>query len=292
MEIANPGVVLPLITVVAIAGVAVCAYFLFRTLRGMRARSADARPAAPAKKEGGADPAPAAGQEDRPDEQAPDPEPNDDIRQQEEQLPPPPWSEVPPHDEGEVEVFRVLRVGQMKQLVVELDGRRYRQLAEIEDGPVGRRVLLAIQELIDFAGPYGQKALPEMQRYSQTEAPQEETAAQKAFLDELQKLPVEEATAPKVDVVGFWRKGLGRSGRGGATDELQPFSIIDEIEELLQSRLAEVTDMAGRSIHFGSDSAGELRIEVDGLLYGSPDEVPDEEVAVLLRSCIKAWEER
>lgn len=292
MEIANPEIVLPLITVAAIAGVALCAYLLFRALRGMRAKSGEAGPAEPAKQKGETGPAPAAGQESRPDKQATGLEPGDALPQKEEQLPPPRWSEVPPHDEDEVEIFRVLRVGPMKQLVVELDGRRHRRLAEIEDGALGRRVLLAIQELVDFAGPHGRRALPEMHRYSQTEAPEEETPAQKAFLDELKESPVEEATAPKVDVVGFWRKGLGRSGRGGASEEVQPVSIIDEIEELLQSRLAEVTDMAGRSIHFGSDSAGELRIEVDGLLYGSPDEVPDKKVAALLRSCIKAWEER
>lgn len=202
-------------------------------------------------------------------------------------------------DDEAVEVFRILRVGPLKQLVVEVSGKRYRKLAEIQDGTAGRRVLLALQELGDFVGPYGQQALPEMHRFAQLEVRSVQgkpipTEAQERFLDELgEPTPPEAAAEPRPGVMDFLRRGVRRPPQG-TTEAAEPQlpSMVDEMEVLLQERLARLPDMAGRRIHFRCDSAGELQIEVDGLSYQTPEEVPDPTVATLLRTTIKEWELR
>jgi hypothetical protein len=195
-----------------------------------------------------------------------------------------------------IEIFRVLRVGSLGELAVEVEGRRYRMITQIRDGTVGRRVLLAIQELEGFVGPHGQRSLPEMHRISTVPAPPVEPARPSdrdlAFLDQLgQSAPAEGSAEPRVDLVGYWRKGLGGALRRGTTGPLVgPKSFIDEIEELLQLRLMSRSDLAPHGIHFRSTAAGELRIEVDGRLYDRIDAIPEAGIVVLLRETIQAWE--
>ncbi len=206
----------------------------------------------------------------------------------------------PSSEEGMLEVMRVLRAGTLGELVIEVEGRMYRRLVDIQDGAVGRRVLLTIQELNEFAGGHARRPLPEMQRAAAPTAQpiQSEpdlTPQQQAFLADLQQTQEEETPPePKPSLVSYWRKGLRRSERQAAAEaaEQEPKSFVDEIERLLQERLARRPDMLGRSIHFKSTSIGELRIDVDGSWYETVDAVPDGEVRGLLQEAIKAWEQQ
>jgi hypothetical protein len=198
-----------------------------------------------------------------------------------------------------LEVMRILRGGALGELVIEVEGNRYRRLVDIQDGGVGRRVLLAIQELNEFAGGHARRALPEMHRVPAPAAQriQDEpnlTPQQQEFLAGLGETPVEEAVPePKPSLVSYWRKGLSRSERQAAAEaaEQEPKSFVDEIEGLLQERLSGRPDMRGRSIHFKSSPTGDLRIEVDGSWYETVDAVPDAEAKGLLQAAIKAWEQ-
>jgi hypothetical protein len=213
-------------------------------------------------------------------------------------------AEVPPggpsSEAGMLEVMRVLRAGTLGELVIEVEGNLYRRLVDIQDGAVGRRVLLTIQELNEFAGSHARRPLPEMQRVAaataqSTQGEPDLTPPQQAFLADLQQTQVEEAPPePKPNLVSYWRKGLRRSERQAAAEaaEQEPKSFVDEIEGLLQERLARWPDMLGRSIHFKSTPTGELRIDVDGSWYETVDAVPDAEVRGLLQAAIKAWEQQ
>lgn len=199
---------------------------------------------------------------------------------------------------GEIEVFRVLRVGSLGELAVEVEGRRYQKIAQIRDGTVGRRVLLAIQELDSFVGPLGQNPLPELHRLPSAPSTSVESAhladSDLTFLSKLEGPPPGEGPAErKVDLVGYWRKGLGGAlHRGSVEPAAGPKSFIDEIEEMLQLRLISLPDLASRGVHFRSTAAGELRIEVDGLLYDRMELIPEPGIVALLKETIQAWEKR
>lgn len=291
MSIASPYGLL-LILFVFLLGAIGCIYLIFRSLRMMRGggkQSEDASPTSWSKKlrDWMSEPVSSA--------KSP-PAPVSDM-------PPPPLTPSHPApaapplekvEKGGLEVMRVLRVGALGELVIEVKGERYRKLVEIRDGAVGRRVLLAIQELNEFAGSHAQRPLPEMQRIASSGAQgAEPTAAQQAFLAQLQESKVdEEPEPPKAGLVDYWRRGLSRSRRQEAAKaaEQEPKSFIDELEEMLQLRLAGRAEMDSRSVHFQSTPTGELRIEVDGGHYESIDDVPYPDVKSLLKATIRAWE--
>jgi len=290
MRIENPGTVLPLIMLVLLLGMGGCLYVVVRFLR--RGSSPEQRP----KKTSPAGPPwtkRLTGWLSEPTSAPARPQVAPDER--------PPASQPGAPAEGEsVEVFRVLRVGTLGELVVAVEGQRYRQLVEIQDGVVERRVLLAIQELGEFVGRHGQRPLPEMHRIVgpaawPAEREPELTDEQQAFLAQLQESPVaEETEETKVDMVGYWRKGLSPARRRevAAAVKMEPKSLVDEMEELLQLRLATHPKLAGRSIHFRSTPAGGLRIEVDGGRYESVDDVPYHDVVTVLKETVKVWEQR
>lgn len=202
--------------------------------------------------------------------------------------------------DGGLEVMRVLRVGALGELIIEAEGMRYRRMTDIKDGAIGRRVLLAIQELNEMAGEHVHRVLPEVHRLGDSAAPCSEpdqllSSPQRAFLTQLQEESVEDEPPPaKPGLVEYWRKGLSRSERQAATQasEQEPKSFIDEIDAILQGQLAARPDMQGRSIHFRSTAAGELRIDVDDSWFETVDAVPDGDVKSLLQATIRSWEQR
>ncbi len=293
MSIASPyGLLLALF--VLLLGVIGCIYLILRSLRMMRGggkQSEDASPTSWSKKlrDWMSEPVSSAKSPPAPVSDMPSPLVPDRL------VPAaPPLEKVEKVEKGGLEVMRVLRVGALGELVVEVKGERYRKLVEIRDGTVGRRILLAIQELNEFAGSHAQRPLPEMQRIDSSGAQgAEPTAAQQAFLAQLQEPKVdEEPEPPKSGLVDYWRRGLSRSRRQEAAKvaEQEPKSFIDELEEMLQLRLAGRAEMDSRSVHFKSTPTVELRIEVDGGHYESIDDVPYPDVKSLLKATIRAWE--
>jgi hypothetical protein len=290
MTIDNP-LVLSVILLALLAGIGLCLYVILRFLRNVgSSKQSTVRKATTEQ--------PSQGQSGRPDtaerlaEWAGDsPEPVGQAEAGSESSP------ATTDAEGNaVEVFRVLRVGSLRELAVEVEGRRYDRITQIRDGTIGRRVLLAIQELDDFIGPHGKKPLPEMHRLTATpQAPVEAmpvSDSDLAFLSTLdEQAPDEGSTEQRVDLVGYWRKGLGSALRRGPVEQpAGPKSFIDEIEELLQMRLVSRPELVARGIHFKSTAMGELRIEVDGRLYDRIDAIPEPAIVVLLRETIQAWE--
>jgi len=289
MRLENPGTILPLIMLVLVLGVGGCIYVIVRFFRQAAKGEQRPKPRPAAKK------AAAPGRMERLASWLSDPVAGTKTQAPPKKPPPaatpkPPPVPVPAGDA--VEIMRVLRVGPLGELVVEVEGQRYRQLAEIHNGITGRRVLLAIQELANFTGRYGRQALPEMHRYAPPAGEQPKLEAelshrQQAFLGQLQSpLAAEEVEEHKVSLIESWRR------RKPAEPEPEPKSFIDEIEDVLQAQLAGQPEMAGRSIHFGSTVGGELQIEVDGQYYQAVDQILEPQVLTLLRAAIQAWEQR
>lgn len=196
------------------------------------------------------------------------------------------------------EVFRVVRMGPVGKLLVEVGGQRYSNIVEIQDGAVGRRVLLAVQELGEFVGPHGAWMLSAMHQQAElaehgAEAEAALTVEQQEFLARLEATPsggaIEERAAGVVEFLQ--QKPSPSAQEAGAASELEVKSFVDELEELLQVRMTGRPEMSGRSVHFRSTRAGELRIEVDGREYEAVEDIPDSEIVAELRATISDWEQ-
>ncbi len=302
MEIPNPGVVLPLILLVMFIAMALCLVVIVRFL--MRPRKKPSEGEQPADKKarqpGGVSrltrwlSEPVAGSPaDRSIESSVSPGVRAGV---------PARGSVPgnaAHDlEDGIEIMRVLRLGTLGQLVVEADGKRYHRLSEIVDGAAGRRVLLAIQELNDFAGPHLRARLPETHRVRPDSLSEsggaDVTAEQRAFLDQIRTSGAEEQAPETRATLGpYWRRGLRRTKPAADPEtESQPGTFVDELEQLLQERLLIHPTLEGRSIHFRGTPVGDLTIEVDGGQYTAIDEVPAADVVALLKETVRTWEQR
>lgn len=192
------------------------------------------------------------------------------------------------------EVFRVVRMGPMGKLLIEVGGQRYSNIVEIEDGAVGRRVLLAFQELGEFVGPHGAWRLPAMHRQDELAGREPElTVEQQEFLARLEATPPDGAIEERgLGAVEFLQQKSSPSApEAGAASEPEARSLVDELEELLQVRMTGRPEMSGRSLHFRSTSAGELRIEVDGREYEAIEDIPDSEIVAELRATVRDWEQ-
>ncbi len=67
-------------------------------------------------------------------------------------------------------------------------------------------------------------------------------------------------------------------------------SIADQIEDLLQERLARLPDFRGRVIHVRPSTQGGVQIVVDNRQYEGIGEVDDPGVRALLEDVVREWE--
>jgi len=287
MLIDNPGTII-LILFGLLLGIAGCLYVIVRFFRQRRKTREPARPGW-TKRLAGWLGEPAGG--DRPAQAG---------RPRVLEQPPPPSAGTPEPagsspEQRPLEVFRVVRMGPMGKLLVEIGGQRYSNIVDIQDGAVGRRVLLAFQELGEFVGPHGAWKLPAM--HHQAEHPAgggpELTVEQQEFLARLEAAPpdgvIEDRGARVVEFLQ--QKSSPAAPESGAASEPEVKTFVDELEELLQVRMTDRPEMSGRSVHFRSTPTGELRIEVDDRDYEAIEDIPDSEIVAELRATISDWEQ-
>ncbi len=203
----------------------------------------------------------------------------------------------------EIEVMQVLRLPPMGKLVVSVKKERYEKIADIEQGNVKRLLLAAIGELIDFAGGYQELVnagvAPNIGVASNigmaTNPPQTsvETSTQTAILQEqrnqfLSKLEAERdairATPPPKPKFPIM------SGLRPTIPQTKMSNLVTQIDDILQTHLAQHPEFAKQSIHLLQSPAGGLQIEVDGVLYQKPREVNDKKIQLLIKRALKEWE--
>lgn len=185
--------------------------------------------------------------------------------------PGPPATEHPAPADA-VEEMRVLRDAS-GELVVEIEGRRYRSLREIEDERVGRRFLAAAQALAGFA------RLADIAGSTPQAAPR----------DSAPEPPLPGAQPP---LEPARRLGLFKRPQLADAEPVDERPVAEQIEELLQTRLATSPEFASRSIHLRSALDGGVRIVVDGEVFEGVDAVPEPQIQNFLRETIRIWEAR
>lgn len=209
------------------------------------------------------------------------------------------------------EVMRVLRDEMSGALIIEVDGRRYRRLADIRDGRIGRRVVWAIADLLRFAEEVPLQTVARTApaaAVTPSSAPQPEAApaapltpapeaqgkappeVEEEFLRRLKegKLVEEEEKPSKPAGVGFLRRKAAKP----SSEPAEPRTFVDEIEDILQEFIRESVVPVDKAAHVHTGTNGALEIEVDGKVYERPDDVPDPVVRGLIKAAVEEWERR
>lgn len=221
-----------------------------------------------------------------------------------------------------VELLRLLRHPESGQLIIEIAGRRYTKLAEIVDKEIGQYVLKLAAHLLAFtngmlateagiqsvpAPKVGKTPLPLGTSFSPFQSsnrvadtpsqtstlsqakptppePRISPAAEAAFLASLQTQPPKLEPSPQ-------RQGLfGRSKPANEPIMLPSLNLAEEINKIAQARLIVSPLAMTTKLEIVSKPEGGLQINVNGVAYASPDQIPDPEVKTLIKDSIKQWE--
>lgn len=191
----------------------------------------------------------------------------------------PPQGEPP----DSVELLRVWRDLTDGALVVEIGGKRFRSLGELRGADLERRFRNVVRDLDALAAP------PRQTPPSRS-ATKDETLPRKTRA----KQPPPEEAPPASMGPGAMLRQMRRAAMGQTPEPVEQKperSIADQIEDLLQARLAETPSFSGREIHVRPSLAGGVRIEVDGKFFDGVGDVDDSDVRDLLSGVVREWEE-
>lgn len=172
----------------------------------------------------------------------------------------------------EIEIMRVLRQPPLGKLTVEVNQKRVEQLSEVPEKTIRHLLLAAIGELIDFAGGYQVLVDAGVARPLTAVPP----AAAMPPLPVPQPLPPAPPPRPQA--------------RSTAVSPTSTVNIVDELNGILQKKLADDPGLNGRSLKIVRAIAGDLRLEADGKPYQRPEDLPDEKLKELLRKALAEWE--
>jgi hypothetical protein len=164
-----------------------------------------------------------------------------------------------------------LRIGHAsdRALVIELGGRRYRQLSDVPSEESRRQVLAMMDELAAFIqrpSPARQPVAPAPDNFlKQLSKPAPGPLKSYSLMDSLR------APAPKPAPM--------------------PIGIAGQIEQILQQQLADNPTLGGWSIHIVTAPDGSLQLAVEGQVLQWPTGVPDGPVRDAVQRAIRTWEQ-
>lgn len=190
-----------------------------------------------------------------------------------------------------VELLRVWRDLSDGQLIVEIGGKRFGSLGELRGANLERRFVSVVRDLDSMAE---QPPTPRQPARAPTrrEPPRRESAPHEdpplPVDDELTGQPL--SMSPGSMFRQMTRVAMGH-GAPPPTEEKPERSIADQIEDLLQERLAGSPEFSARTIHVKPSLEGGVRIEVDGAFYDGVGEVADDDVRALIQDVVREWEE-
>jgi hypothetical protein len=200
-------------------------------------------------------------------------------------------------------------------LKVEVEGAKYRRLADIEDPQIRRQVVDAAFELIRFTGVLDEGAVApasvektgswreDLRVSSQDELSQIRSAprgtessaptppapekVEERFLSLLAEMGQAPSAPERPSVMSSIQQRL-------APKPLTPErsrTFVDDIEDIIQRRVRLVPALAGRDLHVRLDAAGSVRFAFQGREYENLDELPNMTARQLIRDAIQEWEE-
>jgi hypothetical protein len=213
------------------------------------------------------------------------------------------------------EVLALVREESWAPLEVEIGGKRYRSLAEIEDPQIKQQVMRSAAELIRFTGVLVDKAVglsPLEKTYTwredlressegelgriQDTAPlggartREGSATQRdeeQFLSQLAEKGPSLAPATKPTLASSFQHAL----RPKLPESDRPPSFVDEIEDIVQRRIQLMPSLQGRGLHVRPGSEGSVLFAFEGKEYESLDDLPNFTARQLVKDAIQEWDQ-
>jgi len=207
---------------------------------------------------------------------------------------------------GAHEVLRIMRDNLTGRLFVEMAGKRYLKIGDLQDPDIGQAFLTTLRDLQEFARGAGPGYAPVA--HGLPAARQHEPGPLAAAVPErplTPSTPPSPAAAPRPTSPAAPRS-VGQPPPLSAPS-MNPFkqmqvlrdmaknpppapkTITEQIDEILQARLME-TPHHQRGIRMHAGPKGNAIFNVDGAAYEAVDEVPDLEVRAIIRAAIAEWE--
>ncbi len=211
-----------------------------------------------------------------------------------------------------IEMLRLLRHPQSKQLILEVGGKRYHKLTDITDKSIGQYILQITAHLLAFtngmivtkagmnsvlAPKVGQLPQPiapvvpplPSPSLSSPPGPAPESESEAAFLASLQEKSVTPPPPEPKAKRGLFSLGSAKP-KPASVMPIPSLNLADEINDIVQARLKYSPPMQNTRIEISSDPSGGIKILVDNQVYSSPDEIPDPTIKTLIKESIKEWE--
>ena len=190
--------------------------------------------------------------------------------------------------DNEIEVMRVIRIPPRGQLVVQVGEKRYERITEIQNEAFGRLLLAAVGELVVFANGYDTLvaagvAPPLSTKSSNKSEPYAESLdeRQAAFLESLEQQRDMELMSASPEAAAKMPSPV---------EELEPVSIVDQINPLILKQVSADPELQGRSVFLENEPSGGVRIKVDGKLYERPEDIEDARVRKAIAAALKEWD--
>jgi hypothetical protein len=189
-----------------------------------------------------------------------------------------------------MQVMSLVRDEAGGRLQVEIEGARYRRLADVEDPEVKRRIVTTAMELIQFTGVLGEGI--------SEPAPIEKTRTWREDLREGSHIELQRARTappsagsplqPPPDVHDIEARFLSLLAEMG-----QPSSrtFVDDIDDIVQRRLPLIPALAGRELHVRPGPGGKVRFSFEGQEYENVDDIPNLTARQLITDAIQEWDE-
>lgn len=190
---------------------------------------------------------------------------------------------VPPDS---VELMRVYRDLTDGSLIVEIGGQQFSSLDGLRGADLERRFKSVVNDLGSLAGASARPATR-----SPHPAP---TPAQRKKSAVLPPDELDTAAVPSMSPSTMLRQ-MTRVAMGQKPEQIEQtpiLSVADEIEQLLQKRLANMPEFSERDIHVRPSATGGVEIIADGVTYDGVESVSDQAVRDLLGDVVREWEAR
>ena len=218
------------------------------------------------------------------------------------------------NDMSRIELLSLWINPQTKEISVKVEDRYYAALTDVADRHIGQRILEGAAALLAFthgiiATAEGTKthsipkvAMSEIPQRTKVKEPPLAPAAENLDADEaarqqfLERLAAQEKSLTAVEPTPMPEKklrwGFGRKDKKAETPQslLEPFNLVEQIDEILQQKLLTVGET--RRVSIQSIPSGGMRIHVGDKVYDSLDTVAEADIKAMIQSAIKTWEAR
>lgn len=218
------------------------------------------------------------------------------------------------NDTSRMELLSLWINPQTKEISVKVEDRYYAALTDIVDRHIGQRILESAAALLAFtrgiiATSEGTKTLPipkvamsEIAQLAKVHEPPVAPAEENLDADEvarqqfLERLAAQEGSLNIVEPTPIPEKklrwGFRRKNKTPETPQslLEPFNLVEQIDEILQQKLLAVGET--RQVSIQSVPSGGMRIHVGDKVYDALDAVAEADIKMIIQSAIKTWEAR